>query len=97
MSNGRRSIVGGGGSLGEGFTLPLEQAVTLLSSLELRLHYTQRLPGREDRLPILSLRMSTSIFIPPVLAEWERLTPAPDILTTCDQELVEIEGAAPKR
>lgn len=39
--------------LGQGLALPLEQAVSLLSSLELGLHYTQRLPGRKDRLSIL--------------------------------------------
>ena len=41
------------GLLGEGFTLPLQQAVTGLGSLELRLHDTQRLSRREDGLAIL--------------------------------------------
>lgn len=41
------------GLLGEGFTLSLEQAVADLSSLELRLHETQRLSRREDSLAVL--------------------------------------------
>lgn len=45
--------------LGESLTLPLQQAVSLLSSLELRLHYTQRLPGRKHRLSVLSTFVST--------------------------------------
>jgi hypothetical protein len=36
--------------LGQGFTLPLQQIMTSLSSLELALHQTQRLARREDGL-----------------------------------------------
>lgn len=44
--------------LREGLTLALQQTVALLSSLELRLHQTKRLAGREDRLAVLSLIIS---------------------------------------
>lgn len=39
--------------LGQGLGFPLQQTVSRLSSLELRLHDTQRLPGGEDGLSIL--------------------------------------------
>lgn len=39
--------------LGESFTLSLQQIMTSLSSLELRLHQPQRLTGWEDSFSIL--------------------------------------------
>ena len=39
--------------LSESFTLSLQQIVTSLGSLELRLHQSQGLTGREDSLSIL--------------------------------------------
>lgn len=70
-------------ALGESFTLALEQAMTLLSSLELGLHQSEGLTSREDRLPFLSQRVSNAV--PSSLQHMPRcsrcLTPAPDILT----------------
>jgi hypothetical protein len=49
-------------ALRESFTLALEQAVTLLGSLELGLHQPEGLASREDCLPFLSQGVSNSIF-----------------------------------
>lgn len=49
-------------ALGKGFTLALEQAVTLLGALELGLHQPKGLASREDRLPFLSQDVSNSVF-----------------------------------
>ena len=45
-------------ALGKSFTLALQQAVSSLSSLQLGLHQTQRLPGRKDSFTILANRQS---------------------------------------
>lgn len=47
----------------ESFTLSLQQTVTSLGSLELRLHDTQLLPSREDWLAILHLLLVTAILL----------------------------------
>lgn len=45
----------------ESLALPLQQAVPRFSPLELRLHDTQRLPGREHGLAILERSMSGDV------------------------------------
>ena len=59
----------------ESFTLSLQQIMSGLSSLELRLHQSQGLPSREDRFSILR-GVSTSL----INTSFDCLTPAPDIL-----------------
>lgn len=71
-------VMGAGmGLLGEGFTLSLEQTVADLSSLELRLHETQRLSRREDSLAVLKKSLMRLAWV-----ECNSLihTPAPDML-----------------
>jgi hypothetical protein len=59
----------------ESFTLSLQQIMSGLSSLELRLHQSQGLPSREDCFSILR-GVSTSL----INISFDCLTPAPDIL-----------------
>jgi len=47
--------------LGESFTLPLEQVVASLSSLELCFHQAKRLPCGKDGLAILAIRLAINV------------------------------------
>jgi hypothetical protein len=68
-----------GNPLRQSFTLLLEQAVSRLGSLELRLHDAERLPRREDGLTILS-----GLLLAPTARGVKRLradhTAAPDMM-----------------